>query len=67
MVRAQHELLTWELARPWTDKGHSHRLEHVNDMRRTAFSPSLGVLVNDLELAISLWEREVVPYEDTSG
>ena len=48
-------------------KGHSLRLEHVTDMRRKAHSPKACVPANDLELAISLWEKEVLQFEEASG
>ena len=48
-------------------KGHSLRLEHVTDMRRKAHSPKACVPAKDLELAISLWEKDVLQFEEASA
>ena len=49
------------------DKGHSLRLEHVNDMGHKSFSLKASVLTNDLELGNALSEKVVTQYEEASG
>ena len=49
------------------DKGHSLREKHVMAMRRKAMSPKSSVSAKDLELAIILWEKEILRFEEASN
>ena len=49
------------------DKGHSLRDDHVMDMQRKAYASKSPVAAKDLELAISVWEKEVSQFEEASG
>ena len=49
------------------DKGHSLRDVHIMEMRRKVYATKASVAAKDLELAISVWEKEVLQFEEASN